>query len=75
MNLEPRSLEQILILGNLSIFWEIDWNFHLIFTQFSAIANYTRSLDPTRPITASIAVQFDQDKAVNSMIFSFNKSI
>lgn len=30
-----------------------------------AVANYTKSLDPNRPITAAIAVSVNEDKAVS----------
>lgn len=38
------------------------------------MANYTKSLDPTRPITAAIAISVLQDKAAKYLdIISFNR--
>jgi beta-glucuronidase len=43
-------------------------------TYFKEIARYTKQLDPTRPITASIAVNFKQDEAAKHLdIISFNR--
>ncbi|XP_023033558.1 beta-glucuronidase isoform X1 [Drosophila willistoni] len=43
-------------------------------TYFQFVANYTRSLDKTRPITAAIAQPHTEDKAGNSLdIISFNR--
>lgn len=36
----------------------------IYFKIFRAVANFTKSLDPNRPITASIAVNLNDDKAV-----------
>lgn len=43
-------------------------------SYFKEVARYTRELDPTRPVTASIAVSFDQDQAAKHLdIISFNR--
>lgn len=43
-------------------------------SYFGAVVNYTRNLDPTRPITAAIAVPLLQDKAAQHLdIISFNR--
>ncbi|XP_065719451.2 beta-glucuronidase isoform X4 [Drosophila suzukii] len=43
-------------------------------SYFELVANYTRSLDSSRPITAAIAVPHTQDKAGRSLdIISFNR--
>lgn len=41
---------------------------------FGEVARYTRQLDPSRPITASIAVNMKQDQAAKHLdIVSFNR--
>lgn len=41
---------------------------------FSEVAKYTKELDPTRPITASIDRGIDQDRSANHLdIISFNR--
>ncbi|XP_058457881.1 beta-glucuronidase isoform X3 [Malaya genurostris] len=41
---------------------------------FEAVAKYTRELDPSRPVTASIAVGVDDDRAAKHLdIVSFNR--
>lgn len=40
---------------------------------FRAVANFTKSLDPNRPITAAIAVSVNEDKAVSDEIQTFWK--
>lgn len=42
-------------------------SFH--FSQHRAVANFTKSLDPNRPITAAIAVSANDDKAVSCVHF------
>lgn len=43
-------------------------------TYFGEVAKYTKQLDPTRPITASIAVNFKTDEAAKHLdIISFNR--
>lgn len=43
-------------------------------TYFGAVANYTKALDPSRPITAAIAVQHTIDRAAQYLdIISFNR--
>ncbi|XP_055594703.1 beta-glucuronidase isoform X2 [Uranotaenia lowii] len=41
---------------------------------FEAVAKYTRQLDPTRPVTAAIAVNVNDDKAAKHLdVVSFNR--
>lgn len=41
---------------------------------FAEVARYTKELDPSRPITASIAVNLNQDQAAKHLdIISFNR--
>jgi beta-glucuronidase len=43
-------------------------------TYFGEVARYTKQLDPSRPITAAIAVNFKQDEAAKHLdIVSFNR--
>lgn len=43
-------------------------------TYFGEIARYTKLLDPSRPITASIAVNMNQDQLAKHLdIISFNR--
>lgn len=41
---------------------------------FAEVVRYTKELDPTRPVTAAIAVNFKQDQAAQYLdIISFNR--
>lgn len=42
------------------------------FNVFRSVANYTRSLDPYRPVTAAIAVSVYSDRAVSLKITGFD---
>lgn len=46
-------------------------NFHChIFYEIRAVANFTKSLDPNRPITAALNAEANSDKAVG-VCFAF----
>lgn len=40
----------------------------LFICLYRAVANFTKSLDPNRPITAAIAVPANDDKAVSNLL-------
>lgn len=64
MSPEPISITQTLTSGRFVVFFLL-----IILTiYFRSVANYTRDLDKTRPITAAIAVPSNDDKAVSFVL-------
>lgn len=44
-------------------------NKNFLYNSVRYVANYTRELDPTRPVTAAIAVPSQDDKAVRVFFY------